>query len=65
MKATAENDFPLDIWGKAEYYKVVEGGSDNLYVDITKKLAFCDETKVGASYNTSDRKLILKLTVDF
>lgn len=65
VKITAENDFPLDIWGKAEYSKVLEGGSDNLYVEVTKKLAFCDETKVGVSYNTSDRKLVLKLTIDF
>lgn len=65
VKITAENDFPLDIWGKAEYSKVLEGGSDNLYVEVAKKLAFCDETKVGVSYNTSDRKLVLKLTIDF
>ncbi|MGE5572433.1 MAG: hypothetical protein ACM3ZU_05350 [Bacteroidota bacterium] len=65
VKITATNDFPLEFWGKAEYSKVLEGGSDNLYVEVTKKLAFCDETKVGVSYNTSDRKLVLKLTVDF
>lgn len=66
VKITAENDFPYGIWGKAEYSKVLTaGGADNLYIEVAKKLDFCDETKIGASYNTSDRKVVLKLTVDF
>ncbi|MEW6229642.1 MAG: hypothetical protein AB1700_16385, partial [Bacillota bacterium] len=65
LKITATNDFPMDIWGKAEYYSELGTENYNLYWELTKKLAFCDETKVGVSYNTSDRKLMFKLTVGF
>ena len=65
MKITLENNFPFDIWGKVEYSKVLEGDDDNLYIEVTKKLAFLDATTLGVSYEKATEKLTLKLTIDF
>lgn len=65
IKLAVENDFPMDIWAKAVYFKKPGTKDYSLDLEAAKKLPFFDETKIGASLNLPSQKVVLKLTIDF